>query len=150
MYHKILQRTSFLRGITFQTSLDLYSVEVIVLNIFSWSCFPTFLLHCFHPNLLLVLKMPLTFHWCRGTYEYEKKFYNDHLVSLQVMEKNYKTMAMEVEKLRAELTNAPNVDRRAGTNSYHFLIASLLDPFFLYFVLCYQCIIFANKSRRIL
>lgn len=53
------------------------------------------------------------YHHCRGTYEYEKKFYNDHLESLQVMEKNYITMATEVEKLRAELMNAPNVDRRA-------------------------------------
>ncbi|XP_031279294.1 protein FLX-like 2 [Pistacia vera] len=54
------------------------------------------------------------YHHCRATYEYEKKFYNDHLESLQVMEKNYITMAREVEKLRAELTNVSNVDRRAG------------------------------------
>ncbi|XP_044506205.1 protein FLX-like 2 [Mangifera indica] len=54
------------------------------------------------------------YHHCRATYEYEKKFYNDHLESLQVMEKNYITMAREVEKLQAELTNASNVDRRAG------------------------------------
>ncbi|XP_044478953.1 protein FLX-like 2 [Mangifera indica] len=54
------------------------------------------------------------YHHCRATYEYEKKFYNDHLESLQVMDKNYITMAREVEKLRAELTNASNVDRRAG------------------------------------
>ncbi|KAJ7971171.1 Protein FLX-like [Quillaja saponaria] len=51
---------------------------------------------------------------CRGTYDYEKKLYNDHLESLQVMEKNYVTMAREVEKLRAELTNTANVDRRTG------------------------------------
>ncbi|XP_022759341.1 protein FLX-like 2 [Durio zibethinus] len=49
---------------------------------------------------------------CRATFDYEKKFYNDHLESLQVMEKNYMTMAREVEKLRAELMNAANVDRR--------------------------------------
>ncbi|XP_021290681.1 protein FLX-like 2 isoform X2 [Herrania umbratica] len=49
---------------------------------------------------------------CRATFDYEKKFYNDHLESLQVMEKNYMTMAREVEKLRAELLNAANVDRR--------------------------------------
>lgn len=46
------------------------------------------------------------YHHCRATYDYEKKFYNDHLESLQAMEKNYMTMAREVEKLRAELTNA--------------------------------------------
>ncbi|KAA8547841.1 hypothetical protein F0562_004270 [Nyssa sinensis] len=51
---------------------------------------------------------------CRATYDYEKKLYNDHLESLQVMEKNYITMAREVEKLRAELSNAANVDRRTG------------------------------------
>ncbi|XVE77430.1 hypothetical protein DITRI_Ditri13aG0061900 [Diplodiscus trichospermus] len=49
---------------------------------------------------------------CRATFDYEKKFYNDHLESLQVMEKNYMTMAREVEKLRAELMNAADVDRR--------------------------------------
>ncbi|KAL5808255.1 hypothetical protein ACOSQ3_028946 [Xanthoceras sorbifolium] len=54
------------------------------------------------------------YHHCRGTYEFEKKFYNDHLESLQVMEKNYMTMAREVEKLRAELTNPANIDRRSG------------------------------------
>ncbi|GAV60054.1 hypothetical protein CFOL_v3_03585 [Cephalotus follicularis] len=51
---------------------------------------------------------------CRSTYDYEKILYNDHLESLQVMEKNYMTMASEVEKLRAELTNSANVDRRTG------------------------------------
>ncbi|KAK3212150.1 hypothetical protein Dsin_016856 [Dipteronia sinensis] len=54
------------------------------------------------------------YHHCRGTYEFEKKFYNDHLESLQVMEKNYMTMSREVEKLRAELTNPANIDRRTG------------------------------------
>ncbi|KAB2073414.1 hypothetical protein ERO13_A07G072900v2 [Gossypium hirsutum] len=49
---------------------------------------------------------------CRATFDYEKKLYNDHLESLQVMEKNYMTMTREVEKLRAELMNASNVDRR--------------------------------------
>lgn len=51
---------------------------------------------------------------CRATYDYEKKLYNDHLESLQVMEKNYLTMAREVEKLRADLTNSSNFDRRTG------------------------------------
>ncbi|XP_057970954.1 protein FLX-like 2 [Malania oleifera] len=51
---------------------------------------------------------------CRATYDYEKKLYNDHLESLQVMEKNYITMAREVEKLRAELTNSAGVERRSG------------------------------------
>lgn len=51
---------------------------------------------------------------CRATYDYEKKLYNDHLESLQVMEKNYVAMAREVEKLQAELTNAAGVERAAG------------------------------------
>ncbi|KAL8471909.1 hypothetical protein ACS0TY_029226 [Phlomoides rotata] len=54
------------------------------------------------------------YHRCRGTYEYEKKLYNDHLESLQVMEKNYMAMSREVEKLRAELSNATNFDPRTG------------------------------------
>ncbi|KVH98761.1 hypothetical protein Ccrd_023013 [Cynara cardunculus var. scolymus] len=48
------------------------------------------------------------------TYEYEKKLYNNHLESLQVMEKNYMTMASEVEKLRAELKKHAEIDRTAG------------------------------------
>ncbi|XP_027351646.1 protein FLX-like 2 [Abrus precatorius] len=51
---------------------------------------------------------------CRATFDYEKKLYNDHLESLQVMEKNYVSMSREVEKLRAELTNTANVDRRTS------------------------------------
>ncbi|KAI3722519.1 hypothetical protein L2E82_33558 [Cichorium intybus] len=51
---------------------------------------------------------------CRQTYEYEKKVYNDHLESLQVMEKNYMTMASEVEKLRGELKKHAEIDRRAA------------------------------------
>ncbi|WJX75434.1 hypothetical protein P8452_58968 [Trifolium repens] len=51
---------------------------------------------------------------CRATYDYEKKLYNDHLESLQVMEKNYVSMSREVEKLRAELTNTANVDQRSS------------------------------------
>ncbi|KAL1322957.1 hypothetical protein HN51_067964 [Arachis hypogaea] len=51
---------------------------------------------------------------CRATFDYEKKLYNDHLESLQVMEKNYVSMTREVEKLRAELTNTANVDRRSS------------------------------------
>ncbi|KAL1210923.1 Protein FLX-like 2 [Cardamine amara subsp. amara] len=51
---------------------------------------------------------------CRATYDYEKKFYNDHLESLQAMEKNYMTMAREVEKLQAQLMHSANSDRRAG------------------------------------
>ncbi|KAK8507841.1 hypothetical protein V6N13_140582 [Hibiscus sabdariffa] len=49
---------------------------------------------------------------CRATFDYEKKLYNDHLESLQVMEKNYMMMTREVEKLRAGLMNASNVDKR--------------------------------------
>ena len=51
---------------------------------------------------------------CRATFDYEKKLYNDHLESLQVMEKNYVTMAKEVDKLRAELLNNSGGDRRIG------------------------------------
>ncbi|TKY64980.1 FLX 2 [Spatholobus suberectus] len=51
---------------------------------------------------------------CRATFDYEKKLYNDHLESLQVMEKNYVSMSREVEKLRAELTNTASVDRRSS------------------------------------
>ncbi|CAG7892956.1 unnamed protein product [Brassica rapa] len=51
---------------------------------------------------------------CRATYDYEKKFYNDHIESLQAMEKNYMTMAMEVQKLQAQLMNSANSDRGAG------------------------------------
>ncbi|KAH0897191.1 hypothetical protein HID58_046759 [Brassica napus] len=51
---------------------------------------------------------------CRATYDYEKKFYNDHIESLQAMEKNYMTMAMEVQKLQARLMNSANADRGAG------------------------------------
>ncbi|KAG5093033.1 hypothetical protein JHK82_051811 [Glycine max] len=51
---------------------------------------------------------------CRATFDYEKNLYNDHLESLQVMEKNYVSMSREVEKLRAELTNTANVDRRSS------------------------------------
>jgi hypothetical protein len=54
----------------------------------------------------------------RGTYEYEKKLYNDHLESLQVMEKNYVAMAAELEKVRAELNNSANIDRRISGGVY--------------------------------
>uniref|UniRef100_A0A7N0RCQ6 Protein FLX-like 2 n=1 Tax=Kalanchoe fedtschenkoi TaxID=63787 RepID=A0A7N0RCQ6_KALFE len=54
------------------------------------------------------------FQHCRATYDYEKKLYNDHLESLQVMEKNYFNMAKEMEKLRAELTASANMNRRPG------------------------------------
>ncbi|KAI3704700.1 hypothetical protein L1987_74927 [Smallanthus sonchifolius] len=54
------------------------------------------------------------YHHCRQTYEYEKKLYNEHLESLQVMEKNYMTMASEVEKLRAELKKQAEIDKRAA------------------------------------
>ncbi|CAN1173614.1 Protein FLX-like 2 [Linum perenne] len=42
---------------------------------------------------------------CRISYDYEKKLFNDHLESLEGMEKNYMTMAREVEKLRSQLAN---------------------------------------------
>ncbi|KAK1317443.1 hypothetical protein QJS10_CPA05g01957 [Acorus calamus] len=51
---------------------------------------------------------------CRATYDYEKKLYNDHLESLQVMEKNYVTMVREVEKLRGEMANSGNPEKSGG------------------------------------
>ncbi|KAI3799101.1 hypothetical protein L1987_34391 [Smallanthus sonchifolius] len=58
------------------------------------------------------------YHHSRATYEYEKKLYNEHLESLQVMEKNYMTMASEVEKLRAELKKQAEIDKRMAVGSY--------------------------------
>ncbi|XP_010942221.1 protein FLX-like 2 isoform X2 [Elaeis guineensis] len=52
---------------------------------------------------------------CRATYDYERKLRIDHYESLQVMEKNYVSMVREVEKLRAELTNATNLDRSGAS-----------------------------------
>lgn len=52
---------------------------------------------------------------CRATYDYEKKLRIDHYESLQVMEKNYMSMVREVEKLRAELTNAANLEKSGGS-----------------------------------
>lgn len=54
------------------------------------------------------------FHQCRATYEHERKVYLDHLESLQVMDKEYRTMADEVAKLRAELNNTANIDQKAA------------------------------------
>lgn len=75
----------------------------------------------------------MTSYWpCRATYDYEKKLYNDHLESLQVMEKNYITMARELEKLRAELTNTASLERRHGTLAC------------LYFTFCWIILSFSN------
>lgn len=52
---------------------------------------------------------------CRATFDYERKLRSDHYESLQIMEKNYMSMVREVEKLRAELTNAANADRSSGS-----------------------------------
>ncbi|KAG9448694.1 hypothetical protein H6P81_008659 [Aristolochia fimbriata] len=51
----------------------------------------------------------------RGTYEYERKVRNDHLESLQLMEKNYVSMSREMERLRAELANTEG--RSGGAHS---------------------------------
>jgi len=67
----------------------------------------------------------LLFWSCRATFDYEKKLYNDHLESLQVMEKNYVSMSREVEKLRAELTNTANVDRRSSMYLLSYLFSLL-------------------------
>ncbi|KAI3729464.1 hypothetical protein L6452_18124 [Arctium lappa] len=76
---------------------------------------------------------------CRATYEFEKKFYNDHLESLQVMEKNYMSMASEVEKLREESKKHVEIDKRtvgpyAGFVGYndkeaygHYLVGQNFD-----------------------
>jgi hypothetical protein len=74
-----------------------------------------------------VLRAPdiLLFWSCRATYDYEKKLYNDHLESLQVMEKNYVSMSREVEKLRAELTNTANVDQRSSMYLICYLFSTL-------------------------
>lgn len=67
------------------------------------------------PSLMSELEgLRKDYHHCRVTYDYEKRLFDDHLQQLQVMEKNYVTMAAEVEKLRAELSNAANVEGRAG------------------------------------
>lgn len=51
---------------------------------------------------------------CRATFDYEKKLYNEHFESLQVMENNYISMARELEKLRAELANTSNHERNSA------------------------------------
>ncbi|KAL7141210.1 hypothetical protein ABFS83_08G038300 [Erythranthe nasuta] len=67
------------------------------------------------PSLIAELdSLRQEYQHCRGTYDYEKKLYNDHLESLQVMEQNYTAMSREVEKLRAELTNSANFDPQTG------------------------------------
>ncbi|XP_043716660.1 protein FLX-like 2 [Telopea speciosissima] len=67
------------------------------------------------PTLMSELEgLKQEYQHCRATYDYEKKLYNDHLESLQVMEKNYVSMAKEVEKLRAELANTTNLERSTG------------------------------------
>ncbi|KAI3452142.1 hypothetical protein Pfo_008807 [Paulownia fortunei] len=67
------------------------------------------------PSLMAELdSLRQEYQHCRATYDYEKKLYNDHLESLQVMEKNYMAMSREVDKLRGELTNSANFDPRTG------------------------------------
>ncbi|XP_021769434.1 protein FLX-like 2 [Chenopodium quinoa] len=54
------------------------------------------------------------FHQYRATYEHEKKVYRDHIESLHAMEKEYRSMNDEVAKLRAELNNISNSDKRSA------------------------------------
>ncbi|KAK9683686.1 hypothetical protein RND81_10G158500 [Saponaria officinalis] len=54
------------------------------------------------------------FHQCRATYEHERKVYLDHLESLKVMDNEYRSMADEVTRLRAELTTTANIDKRSA------------------------------------
>lgn len=70
------------------------------------------------------------FHQCRGTYDHERKVYLDHVESLQVMDKEYRTMAEEVAKLRAELNSTANADKRAayGPTGYGENDASGYNP----------------------
>lgn len=71
------------------------------------------------------------FHQYRATYEHEKKVYRDHIESLHAMEKEYKSMADEVAKLRAELNNTTNIDKRSGYSSaagYGDMDASAHNP----------------------
>ncbi|CAM0946367.1 unnamed protein product [Alopecurus aequalis] len=75
----------------------------------------------------------------RATYEYERKLKMDHSESLQVMKKNYDSMVMELEKLRAELANTANHDKNGtlynpnfaqkdgGTSSRHFVGQTAYD-----------------------
>lgn len=83
--------------------------------------------------LKLISKVSLVVIVFRATYDYEKKVYNEHLESLQVMEKNYMTMASEVEKLRAELKKHAENDRRTGTLVLNLLL--FLFVFFFFFFL---------------
>jgi hypothetical protein len=48
---------------------------------------------------------------CRTAFEYEKKANAEQLEQRQAMEKNLVSMARDVEKLRAELTNAEKRQR---------------------------------------
>ncbi|CAO2816876.1 unnamed protein product [Amaranthus hypochondriacus] len=57
------------------------------------------------------------FHKYKATFEHERKVYRDHLESLQAMDKEYRSMADEVAKLRAELSNPANVDKRPAYSS---------------------------------
>lgn len=71
------------------------------------------------------------FHQYRTTYEHEKKVYRDHIESLQAMDKEYKSMADEVAKLRTELNNTSNVDKRSVYGSaagYGDIDASAHNP----------------------
>lgn len=71
------------------------------------------------------------FNLHRGTYEYEKKLYNDHLESLQVMEKNYMAMSREVEKLRAQLSNSTNYDNQTGIGISSYFISLVYLSYYL-------------------
>ncbi|KAF5206437.1 Flx-like [Thalictrum thalictroides] len=51
---------------------------------------------------------------CRATYDYEKKLYHGHYETLPMMENNYVSMVREVEKLRAELATAANIELKTG------------------------------------
>ncbi|KAL9226799.1 hypothetical protein vseg_002570 [Gypsophila vaccaria] len=59
-------------------------------------------------------KLRQEFHQCRATYEHERKVYLDHLESLKVMDNEYRSMADEVTRLRAELTTTANIDKRSA------------------------------------
>lgn len=70
------------------------------------------------------------FHQYKTTFEHERKVYHDHLESLQAMDKEYRSMADEVAKLRAELNNTANVDKRPayGGPGYGEIDSSAHNP----------------------
>ena len=66
----------------------------------------------------------------RSTYEYERKLRVDHSESLQAMKGNYDSMVTELEKLRAEMRNAANLDKSGMVFVVYQLFPVLLKELF--------------------